>query len=391
MNPKKSKEKERRRARKLADEAWEAANAGNLDLAEKIIRRAVDTQPDNPVLWNDQGVLLGMRGNAREAEEAFRSAISLAPTYAEPLAHLAALEARHGYLHEAVRWMERAAQNAPQSPEYAERLLTYRALLESQARTAKPSTDKPVSVRRFSEPLAASPLAEHIAGLPWLPIGEELTREGCVYLQQVLDPDTCAELRSRFDDDNQFAKTVVMDREDFGKGAYRYFQAPLPAVVDTLRRAVYPHVARIANGWQPLLGESERFPDSWEAFREVCAAAGQTTPTPILLRYEAGGFNALHRDLRGSVFFPIQMAVVLSPLGPDGFLGGEFVFCDVPESKKSRRREIAAGLGDAILFCTRDRLVRVGGAYGLQPVKHGVNPITAGVRVVLGVPFHEYR
>jgi hypothetical protein len=101
--------------------------------------------------------------------------------------------------------------------------------------------------------------------------------------------------------------------------------------------------------------------------------------------------------LRGAVFFPIQMAVVLSPRADpsspqaDGFRGGEFLLCDVPEGKKSRRREIAAGLGDAVLFCTRDRLVPIGGVYGLQPVKHGVAPITAGERFVLGVPFHEYR
>jgi uncharacterized protein len=113
-----------------------------------------------------------------------------------------------------------------------------------------------------------------------------------------------------------------------------------------------------------------------------------------LLKYGPGGFNALHRDLRGSVFFPIQLAVVLSPRAEaqaGGFEGGAFLFCDVPEGKKSRRQEIALGLGDAVLFCTRDRLLRVGGVHGLQPVKHGVAPITAGERVVLGVPFHEYR
>jgi hypothetical protein len=135
----------------------------------------------------------------------------------------------------------------------------------------------------------------------------------------------------------------------------------------------------------------------WEEFRLQCAAAGQTVPTPLLLRYEAGGFNAPHRDIRGEVFFPIQMAIVLSHQSDlatperDGFLGGKFVFCDDPERKKSDRRRIAAGLGDAILFCTRDRLVRLAGVYGLQPVKHGVETIVAGTRYVLGLPFHEYK
>jgi hypothetical protein len=154
-------------------------------------------------------------------------------------------------------------------------------------------------------------------------------------------------------------------------------------------------LAGIANRWQRLLNEPEEFPADWEAFRQKCAEAGQATPTPILLKYGPGGFNALHRDLRGSVYFPIQLAVVLSPRAepstPDGFQGGEFLLCDVPAGKKSRQRAVPAGLGDAVLFCTRDRLVRVGGAYGLQPVKHGVSAITHGDRVVLGVPFHEYR
>jgi hypothetical protein len=392
MNPKKTKEKERRRARKLAEEAWEAVNKDNLDLAEKIIRRAVAIQPDNPVLWNDQGMVLALRAKDREAEESFRSAISLAPTYAEPFAHLAAMRARQGYLREAVRLLEQAVQHAPVSAQYAERLESYRTLLDCQ--------NEPVPVRlSASTPITPLPEAQKwaakVGALDWTDLGAKLTQEGCVLVSGLLDPSTCADLRLLFDNDTLFAKTVVMDRDDFGQGVYRYFKAPIPAVVDGLRRAVYPQVARVANEWQGLLNETGRFPEDWEGFRLQCEEAGQTTPTPILLKYGPGGFNALHRDLRGSVYFPIQMAVVLSPVleaaGSEGFRGGEFLFCNVPEGKKSRRREITAGLGDAVLFCTRDRLVRIGGAYGLQPVKHGVNRITDGSRFVLGVPFHEYR
>jgi hypothetical protein len=396
MNPKKAKEKERRRARKLAEQAWDAADAQNLDLAEKIIRRAVTTQPDNPVLWNDQGMLLGLRGKEREAEDAFRTALSLAPTYAEPFAHLAEMRARQNCLRDAIRLMEQAVQHAPEAGVYAQRLEAYRALLGCSAAV-------PVAVPVAPESVPSSPTSgllkwtEKVAGLDWADLERPLTSEGCVLIPALVDAATCAELRPLFADDALFAKTVVMDRDDFGKGVYRYFKAPIPVVVDSLRRAVYPRVARIANEWQRLLNEAERFPDDWEDCRRLCADAGQTTPTPILLKYGPGGFNALHRDLRGVVYFPIQMAVVLSPragtpdAGDDGFSGGEFLFCDVPQGKKSRSREIAAGLGDVLLFCTRDRLVRIGGAYGLQPVKHGVNPITDGSRFVLGVPFHEYR
>lgn len=399
MNPKKVKEKERRRARKLAEEAWEAATDQNLDLAEKIIRRAVATQIDNPVLWNDQGMLLVLRAKVAEAEESFRTALSLAPTYAEPFAHLADLRAKQGYLPDAIRLMEQAVQHAPESAPYAERLAAYRALVDRQGEPHPESPQEPASLADpITPPLPEADIwASRTASLDWNGLRKKLTQEGCVRIPGLVDAATCGALRLLFDDDTRFAKTVVMDRDDFGRGVYRYFKAPIPAVVDALRRGVYPHVARIANEWQELLNEPERFPETWEEFRLRCQEAGQTVPTPILLRYGPGGFNALHRDLRGSVYFPIQMAIILSPIREqpgseaEGFRGGEFLFCDVPEGKKSRRRVIPAGLGDALLFCTRDRLVRVGGAYGLQPVKHGVERITEGLRLVLGVPFHEYR
>ncbi len=396
MNPKKQKVKDRRRARKLAEQAWEAVHADNLDLAEKSIRRAVEAQPDNPLLWNDQGVLLGLRHKDAEAVDAFRAALSLAPNFAEPYAHLADLRLRQGFAKEAALLQFQAVKHASDNGPYTEQLEAYRALAgEDPAQELTPATAGPRIVEPTEPSCADCP--ERLAALDWHPLGERLTREGCVLIAGLVDASICAWLRGLFDDDALFAKTVVMDQPDFGKGVYRYFRAPIPGVVDQLRRAVYPHVARIANGWQRLLGEPERFSEEWEAFRDECRGTGQTTPTPILLKYGPGGFNALHRDLRGAVYFPIQMAVVLSPRADpsdaesEGFRGGEFLFCDVPEQKKSRRREVAAGLGDVLLFCTRDRLTPVGGVYGLQPVKHGVTPIAAGERYVLGVPFHEYR
>lgn len=392
MNPKKQKEKQRRRARKLADEAWQAVEEGNLDLAEKIIRRAVDTQQDNPVLWHDQGAILALRAKDQEAEDSYRAALRLVPTFAEAYDRLAALYARQGYLAQAVALQVQAVKHAPHAVGFTERLAAYQTLASSPPIPLTPSA------KLFLEekPATSEPSMRSLPAIDEVSLSAQLTREGWVLIRQLLDADTCALLRDMFEQEELFAKTVVMDQPNFGQGVYRYFREP-PAVVTWLRRALYPWVARVANHWQELLGESERYPEQWDAFRDECHQAGQTIPTPILLKYGPGGFNALHRDLRGRVFFPIQLAVVLSPKAedaspePEGFRGGEFLFCDVPEGRKSRRREIAAGLGDAILFCTRDRLVCIGGAYGLQPVKHGVATITAGTRLVLGVPFHEYR
>jgi hypothetical protein len=395
MTAKKQKEKDRRRARKLADQAWEAANGHNLDLAIKIMRRAVDTQPDNPVLWNDLGVLLLRSGDDRAADRAFRSALSLAPDQAEPYDRLAAIRVRQGRLDDALLLQARALQYDPGNPDHAERLEAYRALAGQKSSAVIPPPASPPSGEEVDN-LAVAAVEEQLGALDWHALAQRLTREGCLLLAGLLDADSCARLRALYVQDDLFARTVVMDRPDFGRGAYRYFRAPLPLLVDGLRRAVYPHVARIANHWQELLGDELRFPEVWEEYREVCARAGQTTPTPILLRYEPGGFNALHRDLRGNVFFPIQVAVVLSPradesLSGEGFTGGDFLLCDVPPRPNSKRRAFAAGLGDALLFCTRDRLEKVGVVVGLQPVMHGVMPITAGTRLVLGVPFHEYR
>jgi hypothetical protein len=393
MNPKKQKDKDRRRARRLAEEAWEAVEADNLDLAEKIIRRAVAAQEDNPVLWVDQGAILGLRGKEAESADAFRAAISLAPTFAEPYARLATLRIRQGFTAEAVALQTQAVRHAPDNAAYAEQLAAYQALTDSERAPAQPVPE----AAALAVPVSLGAWPERLAALDWEELGARLTRDGCAVIERLAEPAICDELCAAFDRDELFAKTVVMDRPEFGLGTYRYFRAPVPAVVDQLRRAVYPHAARVANNWERLLGEPDRFPPEWDDFRAECARAGQTAPTPILLKYGPGGFNALHRDLRGSVFFPVQMAVVLSrradPDGgaPDGFRGGAFLFCDVPERKKSHRREVAAGQGDAVLFCTRDRLVKVGGVYGLQPVKHGATRVTAGTRFVLGVPFHEYR
>jgi uncharacterized protein len=397
MTAKKQKQKDRRRARKLAEQAWEAFNDDNLDMAVKIIRRATATQPENPVLWNDQGVILAHYSKYEDAEASYRTALSLAPDFADPYANLAALRIGQGFVREAISLQERAVNLAPQNAAYAQRLEGYRSLVREQK--ANQPVEKVPPCPRDAPPIREldANWVEQLAMRDWETVESRLTTEGCALLPQLLDAETCAFLAELFDKESLFAKTVVMDRANFGLGTYRYFRAPLPAIVDDLRRTLYPHVAGIANAWQLLLREPERYPLSWEEFREQCHRAGQSMPTPILLKYGPGGFNALHRDIRGSVYFPIQLAVVLSPRADanaptsEGFVGGEFLLCDVPERPKARRRAIAAGLGDALLFCTRDRLLPVGGVYGLQPVKHGVRTITSGTRFVLGIPFHDYR
>jgi hypothetical protein len=406
MNARKQRDKNRRRASRLAQQAWDAADGNNFDLAVKIIRRAVALHPANPRLWHDQGMLLCELHADDEAARSFQTAIQTAPDFAEAYASLAALRARQGHTEQAVGLQRQAVRHAPTSQHHQNILAAYAALLADTASmaAAAPQTathsDEARIEDRSSNTLAL--LADCIQNLPWPELGDSLTRRGLAHMPGLLCPEQCEALRAMFHEDRLFAKTVTMNKNRFGKGVYRYFVAPVPDEVEAIRRLVYPHAAEIANRWQRLLDEEERYPATWSAFCGLCAAAGQTTPSPLLLRYEAGGFNAPHQDIRGEVFFPLQLVIVLSPRAaslthdsaigdPNAFTGGEFLFCDQPERKASDRRLISAGLGDAVLFCTRARLVRVGDIYGLKPVKHGLNRVISGIRYALGIPFHEFE
>jgi hypothetical protein len=228
-----------------------------------------------------------------------------------------------------------------------------------------------------------------VESFDWKAVEESVTRTGAALIPKLLGAEQCQALREMFDDDARFAKTVTMNKPHFGQGVYRYFAAPLPQLIDAIRSEAYRYAAEIANRWQELLQDDERFSATWPEFQRRCASAGQRVPSALLLRYEAGGFNALHQDLRGEVYFPLQLVIVLSARDRD-FTGGEFLVCDQPERKPSDRRAIAASLGDAVLFATRSRPVRVGNVYGLKTVKHGLSEVTSGVRYAVGVPWHDF-
>ncbi|HWB14177.1 MAG TPA: 2OG-Fe(II) oxygenase [Pirellulales bacterium] len=386
----------------MARDAWHAADIGRLDLAIKIIGRAVDLNPANPVLWHDQGVLLMQVHDEDKAASSFEAALQVAPDFADAYTGLAAVRVRQGRTEQAVVLQREAVRHAPSKRRHVEALAAYEALLAGGCgsgprcapETPVPATDdenEAIPADRWPD------LAAHIEHLDWPEIGVHLTRRGAAHVPALLNPEQCSVVREMFDDDRRFVRTVTMNKSRFGRGVYRYFAAPIPSLVDALRQLFFPHLAHIANGWQCLLKQEERYPATWSAFHSLCAAEGQSTPSPLLLRYEVGGFNALHQDVRGEVFFPVQLVVVLSRRlesasnDTDAFTGGEFVFCDKPERKPSDRCAVPAGLGDAVLFCTRARLVCVGGAYGLKTVKHGLSRIESGTRYAIGIPFHDFR
>src|SRR5262249_48294972 len=150
----------------------------------------------------------------------FRAAISLAPTFAEPYARLAALRVRQGFTTEAVALQTEALRHAPDNAGYAEQLSAYRALADAerpQAVTLTPPTSA-------SEPGAApgtDPVGdwpERLATFDWERLGDRLTRDGCVVIERLVDAANCEQLCGLFDRDELFARTVVMDRPEFGQG-----------------------------------------------------------------------------------------------------------------------------------------------------------------------------
>lgn len=215
-----------------------------------------------------------------------------------------------------------------------------------------------------------------------------LDERGAAVIPALLNADQCAELARSYARAEGFRSRVVMARHGFGRGEYQYFRYPLPALVEQLRTLLYAPLARIANRWSAALRQEPNYPDALATFLERCHEAGQTRPTPLLLRYGAGDYNCLHQDLYGEQVFPLQVTVLLSAPGQD-FDGGEFVLSEQRPRAQSRVEVVPLAQGDAVIFAVRHRPVQ--GTRGTHRVtlRHGVSRIRAGERYTLGLVFHD--
>jgi len=237
-------------------------------------------------------------------------------------------------------------------------------------------------------PLAAPEIDAQVAGADWRAIEDHLRERPYATLPWRLSSEECARLAALWTDAGAFRSHVDMARHRFGIGEYRYFAHPLPAVVQAFRQQLYPPLAEIANRWTESLGGRERFPATFDAFEARCAGAGQRRPTPLLLRYEAGGYNCLHQDVYGAVAFPMQVVLFLSRPGLD-FEGGEFLLVQQRPRAQSVAEVIPGGQGEMVVFANRYWPARGGRGFHRTNVRHGVSRVRAGTRFALGIIFHD--
>ncbi|MDL4770841.1 2OG-Fe(II) oxygenase [Actinomadura xylanilytica] len=235
--------------------------------------------------------------------------------------------------------------------------------------------------------MAADP-GERVEGADWAALAGEVNEHGCALTPPVLTPDECREIAALYDDAGRFRSTVDMARHRFGQGQYRYFARPFPEPVQRLREAFYPRLLPIARDWAAKLGRPAPWPDTLAEWLEMCHAAGQARPTPILLRYGAGDWNALHRDLYGELVFPLQVVIGLDVPRAD-YTGGEFLLVEQRPRAQSRGTVTALEQGRGLVFTTRDRPVRSTRGWSAAPVRHGVSTVRSGRRRTLGLVLHD--
>lgn len=216
----------------------------------------------------------------------------------------------------------------------------------------------------------------------------DLDTQGHSILKTLIPEQNCRDLAGFYDQGAGFRSHVIMQRHGYGQGEYKYLSYPLPGIVGELRTSLYPGLAHIANIWNERLGVEDRFPDLHADYLDICHRAGQTRPTPLLLRYETGDHNRLHQDLYGELVFPLQATILLSDPVTD-FTGGEFVLTEQRPRQQSRVEVVPLSLGDCVVFPVRARPVEGKRGFYRATMRHGVSRLHSGMRTTLGLIFHD--
>ncbi|MFI9503005.1 2OG-Fe(II) oxygenase [Nocardia sp. NPDC052566] len=235
--------------------------------------------------------------------------------------------------------------------------------------------------------MSAAP-ADRVDAQAWDALVDEIDAHGCAQTGPILTAGECAEIAAMWADRARFRATIDMARHRFGQGTYRYFAYPVPDPIAELRAAFYRKLLPIARSWAQRLGDPAPWPDDFGDWLEICHAAGQSRPTPILLRYTEGDWNALHRDLYGDLVFPLQVVIGLDRPGID-HTGGEFLLVEQRPRAQSKPTVTVLEQGHALIFTTRDRPTPSARGWSRAPVRHGVSRIRTGTRHTLGLVLHD--
>lgn len=233
-------------------------------------------------------------------------------------------------------------------------------------------------------------IKERIDNLNWTDISAGMDNRGYALVKNVLTADECNDLSAMYTDEQLYRKTITMERYHYGLGEYKYFKYPLPGLVQQLRENVYPKLAPIANNWMQFLNKEQRFPNTLNELLQHCHEQEQVRPTPLILQYTKGGYNAMHQDLYGEVFFPMQLVFILDEPGAD-YEGGEFILIEQKPRAQSRAMVLKPAKGDMLLFTTSYRPAKGIKGYHRVSMKHGISEITAGKRRSLGIIFHDAK
>jgi hypothetical protein len=227
-----------------------------------------------------------------------------------------------------------------------------------------------------------------VDAVEWDEVAAGLDESGVAATGRILSGAQCRSLTALYDDVDRFRSTVDMARHRFGRGQYRYFARPLPDLVSALRASLWPRLLPVAREWAERRGQPSPWPDDLDAWIARCHAAGQTRPTPLMLRYGPGDWNALHRDLYGELVFPLQVVIGLDEPEVD-YTGGEFVVVEQRPRAQSRATTRTIPQGHALVFTTRDRPIASTRGWATTQVRHGVSTVRSGQRHALGVVFHD--
>lgn len=218
----------------------------------------------------------------------------------------------------------------------------------------------------------------------------QLDQQGYACIPNLVPVSMCQDFIKGYTDDTRYRSTINMARYNFGNGQYRYFMYPLPDALNQLRQQSYDFLLPLAKEWASNLNQNVAYPDSHDDYLKLCHEAGQTRPTPLILRYEQGDYNCLHQDLYGELNFPLQLIVMLSDPERD-FEGGELVLTEQRPRMQSRAHVLHLKQGEAAIIAVNYKPKVGARGYYRVTMRHGVSELKSGCRHTMGVILHDAK